>query len=235
MSRSRGKSGRSDRRRSRVFPGNRPPGSLRKRRLRLRRPPLRTEGAPWFLRLNWPSGGPATLAGVANGARGSGMSIASTSPRRTRRQDAQYPVFAVIGCRSPVLLPSLSRNSAPVRSGCQARMHARLDAGRVQILTARATTGQTNTRPSPRSLPGSWPATPTSTANFAAVLPEGRTAFNFIQNASDTGQGSLASFLFDLLHLDGEPDCSAAAGPRRPGWRLCWMWRQTVRQRPPDR
>ena len=31
-----------------------------------------------------------------------------------------------------------------------------------------------------------------------------RTAFNLIQNATDTGEGSLVFFLFDLLHLDGE-------------------------------
>src|SRR5229473_3239835 len=34
--------------------------------------------------------------------------------------------------------------------------------------------------------------------------PDGRTAFNLIQNASDTGQGSLLYFLFDLLFVDGE-------------------------------
>jgi len=36
------------------------------------------------------------------------------------------------------------------------------------------------------------------------VLPDGRTAFNLIQNATDTGEGSLVFFLFDILHLDGE-------------------------------
>jgi ATP-dependent DNA ligase len=36
------------------------------------------------------------------------------------------------------------------------------------------------------------------------VLPDGRTAFNLIQNATDTGQGSLIFFLFDVVHLDGE-------------------------------
>ena len=35
-------------------------------------------------------------------------------------------------------------------------------------------------------------------------MPDGRTAFNLIQNATDTGQGSLVFFLFDLLFLDGE-------------------------------
>jgi len=36
------------------------------------------------------------------------------------------------------------------------------------------------------------------------VLPDGRTAFTLIQNATDTGEGSLVFFLFDLLFLDGE-------------------------------
>ena len=35
-------------------------------------------------------------------------------------------------------------------------------------------------------------------------MPDGRTAFNLIQNATDTGQGSLVFFLFDLLFLNGE-------------------------------
>ena len=35
-------------------------------------------------------------------------------------------------------------------------------------------------------------------------MPDGRTAFNLIQNATDSGQGSLVFFLFDLLFLDGE-------------------------------
>jgi DNA ligase D-like protein (predicted ligase) len=39
---------------------------------------------------------------------------------------------------------------------------------------------------------------------LCGVLPDGRSAFNLIQNATDTGHGSLVFFLFDLLHLDGE-------------------------------
>ena len=38
---------------------------------------------------------------------------------------------------------------------------------------------------------------------LCGVLPDGRTAFNLIQNATDTGEGSLVFFLFDLLFLDG--------------------------------
>jgi ATP-dependent DNA ligase len=39
---------------------------------------------------------------------------------------------------------------------------------------------------------------------LCGIVPDGRTAFNVIQNATDTGQGSLIFFLFDLLHLNGE-------------------------------
>jgi ATP-dependent DNA ligase len=39
---------------------------------------------------------------------------------------------------------------------------------------------------------------------LCGLLPDGRTSFNLIQNATDTGQESLAFFLFDRLHLDGE-------------------------------
>jgi len=39
---------------------------------------------------------------------------------------------------------------------------------------------------------------------LCGVLPDGRTASNLIQNATDGGQGSLVYFVFDLLFLDGE-------------------------------
>jgi ATP-dependent DNA ligase len=39
---------------------------------------------------------------------------------------------------------------------------------------------------------------------LCGVLPDGQSAFNLIQNASDTGQGALVFFRFDLLFLDGE-------------------------------
>src|SRR5438067_3822348 len=84
------------------------------------------------------------------------------------------------------------------------RMHARLDAHRVQILTRRG-----------KNWTGKYPAIAQAIAGLPArnayldgelcgVLSDGRTAFNLIQNATDTGQGSLVFFLFDLLHLDGE-------------------------------
>src|SRR4029077_9222028 len=84
------------------------------------------------------------------------------------------------------------------------RMHARLDAGRVNILTRR---GNDWTQKYP-SISEAIAALPVNNAyldgELCGVLPDGRTAFNLIQNASDTGQGSLVYFLFDLLFIDGE-------------------------------
>src|SRR5580704_6235852 len=84
------------------------------------------------------------------------------------------------------------------------RMHARLDAGRVQILTRRGNDWT-------EKYPGIAKAIidlPADTAYLdgepCGVLPDGRTAFNLIQNASDTGQGSLVYFLFDLLFIGSE-------------------------------
>jgi len=84
------------------------------------------------------------------------------------------------------------------------RMHARLDAGHVQLLTRR---GNDWTHKYP-ALAKAIAALPAQNAyldgELCGVLPDGRTAFNLIQNASDTGQGSLVYFAFDLLFIDGE-------------------------------
>jgi bifunctional non-homologous end joining protein LigD len=84
------------------------------------------------------------------------------------------------------------------------RMHARLDAAKVQILTRR---GNDWTDKYP-AINKAIAALPVQNAyldgELCGVLPDGRTAFNLIQNATDTGQGSLVFFLFDLLFLDDE-------------------------------
>jgi bifunctional non-homologous end joining protein LigD len=57
------------------------------------------------------------------------------------------------------------------------------------------------------------------------VRPDGTTSFALIQNASDTGAGSLVFFLLDLLHLDGE-DLMPAPLVERKEWlprQQCWM------------
>jgi bifunctional non-homologous end joining protein LigD len=84
------------------------------------------------------------------------------------------------------------------------RMHARLDASKAQILTRR---GHVWTDKYP-AIAKSIAVLPAQDAyldgELCGVLPDGRTAFNLIQNATDIGEGSLVFFLFDLLFLDGE-------------------------------
>jgi DNA ligase D-like protein (predicted ligase) len=84
------------------------------------------------------------------------------------------------------------------------RMHARLDAGKVQILTRR---GNDWTHKYPgivKAIAGLPAKSAYLDGELCGVLPDGRTAFNLIQNATDTSEGSLVFFLFDLLFLDGE-------------------------------
>jgi DNA ligase D-like protein (predicted ligase) len=84
------------------------------------------------------------------------------------------------------------------------RMHARLHAGRVNILTRR---GNDWTAKYP-SIATALAELPTQNAyldgELCGVLPDGRTAFNLIQNALEHGDASLVYFVFDLLFLDGE-------------------------------
>src|SRR5690349_21065458 len=84
------------------------------------------------------------------------------------------------------------------------RMHARIDAGRVNILTRRGNDWTSKYPAITEDLARLPPKNAYLDGELCGVLPDGRTAFNLIQNATDTGQGSLVFFLFDLLHLDGE-------------------------------
>jgi bifunctional non-homologous end joining protein LigD len=84
------------------------------------------------------------------------------------------------------------------------RMHARLEAGRVQILTRRGNDWTDKYPTIAKSIAGLRAQNAYLDGELCGVLPDGRTAFNLIQNATDTGEGSLVFFLFDLLHLDGE-------------------------------
>ena|ERR1700730_5028133 len=84
------------------------------------------------------------------------------------------------------------------------RMHARLDAGRVQILTRRANDWTDKYSAISEAVSRLPAQNAYLDGELCGVLPDGKTAFNLIQNASDTGEGSLIFFLFDLLFLDGE-------------------------------
>jgi DNA ligase D-like protein (predicted ligase) len=84
------------------------------------------------------------------------------------------------------------------------RMHARLDAGRVQILTRR---GNDWTAKYP-TIVKAVVTLPARNAyldgELCGVGPDGRTAFNLIQNGMEHGDASRVFFLFDLLFLDGK-------------------------------
>jgi DNA ligase D-like protein (predicted ligase) len=84
------------------------------------------------------------------------------------------------------------------------RMHARLDGGKVKILTRRGNDWTAKYPAIAKALAGLPARNAYHDGELCGVLPDGRTAFNLIQNASDTGEGSLMFFLFDLLFLDGE-------------------------------
>jgi bifunctional non-homologous end joining protein LigD len=94
------------------------------------------------------------------------------------------------------------------------RMHARIDSGSVKIITRRGNDWTAKYPTIARALAG----LPTKSAyldgELCGVLPDGRTAFNLIQNAMEHGDASLVYFAFDLLYLDGEDLTGAAA--RRP-------------------
>jgi ATP dependent DNA ligase domain len=84
------------------------------------------------------------------------------------------------------------------------RMHARLDAGRVKILTRRGNDWTQKYPAIAKAIAGLPAQDAYLDGELCGVLPDGRTAFNLIQNAADASQGSLVFFLFDLLFLDGE-------------------------------
>jgi ATP-dependent DNA ligase len=84
------------------------------------------------------------------------------------------------------------------------RMHARLDAGRVQILTRRGNNWTDKYPTIAKSIAGIPAQNAYLDGELCGLLPDGRTAFNLIQNATDIGEGSLVFFLFDLLFLDGD-------------------------------
>jgi DNA ligase D-like protein (predicted ligase) len=83
------------------------------------------------------------------------------------------------------------------------RMHARLDTLRVQILTRRGNNWTEKYPAIAKTIAGLPAQNAYLDGELCGVLPDGRTAFNLIQNATDTGEGSLVFFLFDL-HPDGE-------------------------------
>ena len=84
------------------------------------------------------------------------------------------------------------------------RMHARLDAGRVNILTRRGNDWTDKYPTIAAAVAGHRVQNAYLDGELCGVAPDGRTSFNLIQNASDTSEGRLVFFLFDLLYLDNQ-------------------------------
>jgi bifunctional non-homologous end joining protein LigD len=74
-----------------------------------------------------------------------------------------------------------------------------LDGGRVKILTRRAN----NWTAKYPTIAEAVAALPVQNGELCDLRPDDRTAFNLIQNPTETGEG-LVYFEFDLLFLDGE-------------------------------
>jgi ATP-dependent DNA ligase len=83
-------------------------------------------------------------------------------------------------------------------------MHTLLDAGRVKIITRRGNDWTQKYPAIANAIAGLRARDAYLDGELCGVLPDGKTAFNLIQNATDAGQGSLVFFVFDLLFLDGE-------------------------------
>jgi bifunctional non-homologous end joining protein LigD len=96
------------------------------------------------------------------------------------------------------------------------RMHARLDRGAVRLLT-RTGLDWTSNHPAIAAAVAKLPARQVYLdGELCGVRPDGTTSFSLIQNASDAGNsGALVFFLFDLLHLDGEPIASMPLAARK--------------------
>jgi DNA ligase D-like protein (predicted ligase) len=85
------------------------------------------------------------------------------------------------------------------------RMHARLDRGRVRLLT-RSGLDWMDKYPPIAAAVSTLPAKQAYLdGELCGVRPDGKTSFSLIQMASDAGNAeALVFFLFDLLYLDGE-------------------------------
>jgi DNA ligase D-like protein (predicted ligase) len=86
------------------------------------------------------------------------------------------------------------------------RMHARIDRGRVQLITARSGLDWTSKYPATAEALKKLPvARAYLDGELCAVRPDGTTSFSLMQAATDGERAAgLVYFAFDLLHLDGE-------------------------------
>jgi bifunctional non-homologous end joining protein LigD len=86
------------------------------------------------------------------------------------------------------------------------RMHARIDRGRLQLITARSGLDWTSKYPATAQALKTLPATRAYLdGELCAVRADGTTSFSLMQAATDGASAAgLVYFVFDALHLDGE-------------------------------
>jgi ATP-dependent DNA ligase len=97
------------------------------------------------------------------------------------------------------------------------RMHARVDRGRVQLITARSGLDWTSKYPATaEALNALSVARPYLDGEFCAVRPDGTTSFSLMQAATDgESAAGLVYYAFDLLHLKGRRCAVSTRRPRR--------------------
>ena len=98
-------------------------------------------------------------------------------------------------------------------------MHARIDRGRVQLITARSGLDWTDKYPRTAEALKALPvARAYLDGELCAVRRDGTTSFSLMQAATD-GQSAarLVYFAFDPLHLDGEDLLLKSSSSGRPG------------------
>src|SRR4051794_19287259 len=85
------------------------------------------------------------------------------------------------------------------------RMHARIDRGNVQLITARSALDWTSKYPELAEWLKGLPVTRGYLdGELCAVRPDGTTSFSLMQAATEREGDRLVYFAFDLLHLDGD-------------------------------
>ena len=102
------------------------------------------------------------------------------------------------------------------------RMHARLDAGRVNVLTRRGNDWTTKYPTIAAAIAGLRVQNAYLDGEHCGVASDSRTAFNLIQNATDIAEARLVFFLFDLLFLDDEDLTALPLVDHKPDWRCCY-------------
>jgi ATP-dependent DNA ligase len=101
------------------------------------------------------------------------------------------------------------------------RMHARLGTGQVNILTRRGNDWTDKYLTVAKAIAGLPAQNAYLDGELCGVASDGRTAFNLIQNATDTGKGRLVFFLFVCSSWTMRTSLRCRWSTAKPDWRRC--------------